>query len=115
MGYNRLFVENQVLDDDFSGSPQIVVDASLYFMQLVFTGTVCQFTASLEVSADAPTDTPTNWDTLPNSSSAVTEAGSLAYNVSVSGYSWVRLKVVDDSTGTNNGTLTGRINVKGPL
>lgn len=114
MGYNRQIVSNQPLNVDSQSSPQAVLDAGTYSIQLAFTGSVCSFSAALWTSSDSAqpqSAQPQNFDELPNSSVAITSAGTFTYNVGLIGYSWVKLVLTDNSGGTNNGTLSARINV----
>lgn len=53
---------------------------------------------------------PTNWTDLSNSSTSISAAGDITYNVNLSFYNWVRF-VYTSTSGT--GTITGRMNLKG--
>lgn len=119
MGYNSQFVKSQPLNASFVTSAQQLLDSSLFDIQAVFTGSTCSFTAKLQVSSDpysnAPGYAPTNWDDYPSSSVTITASGTQTWSVSRSGSVWVRVVVTDNSSGTNNGSFSATINVKGPL
>lgn len=118
MSYNQQFVKNQDLSAGFVSDPQLVFDGSLFAIQLAFTGDTCEFAASLEVSNDAISNgslAPVNFDPLANSSQSFTEAGTFTYNISpgATGYTWIRLVISDNSSGSNDGSLSATITVKG--
>lgn len=115
MGYNSVFVNSHSLSASFNSAAEQVVDAELFSIQAVFSGTTCSFSAKIQISDDAASSTPTNWDDLANSSQTFTAAGTFTWNVSEVGYVWVRLVIADNSSGANNGQITATINVKGPM
>lgn len=82
-----------------------------YSVQAVFTGAPVgsielQGSNDIETSSATP---PTNWTSITDSTTAVTEAGSYLVNVEFPAYSWVRL-VYTFTSGT--GVLNARINAK---
>lgn len=83
--------------------------------QFVFTGAPVG-SLVVEVSCDPYLNdyngqqTPTNWTTLADSSTSISAAGDVMYNVNLSFYNWVRFKYVFTS-GT--GSINGRMNLKG--
>lgn len=114
MGYNKQFISDQALSASFNSSAQTVIDAALYSIQAEFTGSTCSFTATIQVSSMQSPGVG-DWDDLPDSAQTIAAAGSFSWNVSDAGYLWARLAVTDNSSGTNNGTISASINVKGPL
>lgn len=113
MGYTTSLFLRQALSASTSSPACSVADASNYSVQAQFTGATCSFTAVLQISDDLIN--PINWNDLADSSQIVTVAGSFLWNVSQAGYRWVRLSVTDNSSGTNTGTISANVNVKGPL
>ena len=89
-----------------------------YSIQLIFTGTPMG-AFKLQASNDEGAKTNnlenasiTNWTDITGSSTNITAAGDLLYNVENAGYRWVRLVWTDSATVT--GTLTvARYNLKG--
>lgn len=122
MGYNYQFVSGQALNTGFTSNAQQIIDSRGYAIQLSFSGSTCNFSASLNVSSDpllnpdgslAPA--PTHFDPLANSAQTFTSAGTFTFNVNPAEYTFVQLVLVDNSSGANNGVLSATINVKGPL
>lgn len=91
---------------------------NLNSIQAVFTGSPVG-TLSIQVSNDNvavaaganPAANVVNWSDYTGSSSAVSGAGNLTYNLTFAGYRWVRLVYTRSSgTGTLNATFTGKGN-----
>lgn len=130
MGYNTLLIPPTALSAGFTSNPAQIVDSDGYAIQLVFTGSICMFSAEIEVSTDPyfvppasnygqgnqpVINTPTNFDILTDSPQTFTTAGTFTYNVNPAEYVWIRIVITDNSGGTNNGTVQATLNVKGPL
>lgn len=118
MGYNKQFLTNQALNVSFASAPLQVGQTGLidtvYSVEAIFGGSTCEFTAKIQVSSEsvAPAShTDASWSDLANSSQTITTAGNFIWNVNQVGYTWIQLVVTDGSSGTNNGTLVGILNV----
>lgn len=106
---NPLFTKGTVLNANLNSSPQQCYNAFSYAIQIVFTGTPTG-TFSLQGSAD-PFDSgipgyPANWTTIADTSTSVTAAGSLMYNVQEPAYNWVRVQYTDTSGGSSTAIMT---------
>lgn len=117
MGYNKQFVSNVALNANSLSAPQQVLNSEGYAVQLAFSGSTCSFSAQILVSSDPFSNTvaPVNFDTLANSSQTFTTAGTFTYNVNPAEYNWIKLKITDNSSAANNGSISAVINVKGPI
>jgi hypothetical protein len=89
-----------------------------FSIQLVFTGAP-NGAFKLQASNDEGSNdfrianaTITNWTDVANSSTNVSAAGSILYNIENSGYRWVRLVWTDSASDTSAITVA-RYNVKG--
>lgn len=83
--------------------------------QFIFTGSPVgalsvQVSCDPSLVAEGTTVAPTNWTTLANSSTSISAAGDLTYNVDIGFYNWIRF-LYTRTSGT--GTLNGRCNLKG--
>jgi hypothetical protein len=119
MSFNTLIL-SAPLNVSENSNAAAIPDMGLYSIQAAFTGSTCSFTAKVQVSSDpyGPLGTvaqPVNWDDLASSSQTFTQAGTYTWDVGPTAVSWVRLVITDNSSGTNNGSITARINSKGPL
>lgn len=85
-----------------------------YAIQAVFSGSSPTGTFKLQASCDHPkpdttSQAPTNWTDVSGSSQAVSANGNVLWDVSLPGYSWVRV-VYTRSSGT--GSCNIRVNGK---
>lgn len=116
MGYNQQFIKNVPLNADYDSLAQQLLDGAVYSIQLEFTGATCECTVSLLGSSDPYNNTvgyvPPNFDPIEDATQSITEAGSFTFNVGQVGYNWVQVNIVDNSSGSNDGTVSARINVK---
>lgn len=116
-GPNKLFIKNQALNASFNSAAVAVGDAGVYNITMEFTGATCSFSTQLLASSEPFTNqpgfvpSPASLVPIENSSLTFTESGSQSYNVSQVGYVWVVVQVTDNSSGTNDGTLSARLNV----
>lgn len=116
MGYNTKFLPETALSADFTSPAAQVLDNPLFSIQAAFTGSTCSFTAEVFTSSDEYNNTigfvPEHLDPYPNSSVTFTESGSFTWNVNGSGFTWVLLKITDNSSGSNDGAISARIQTK---
>lgn len=113
---NKRLVTAGAMASTITSTAQQLANVITFSIQAVFTGSPVG-TFKLQCSTDTATDgtptlvQPTNWDDIPNSSYAITAAGSNTWNYSGNtGFSWVRL-VYTASSGS--GVLNVKINTKG--
>lgn len=111
---NDLIFNNADMSGSLNSTPFLLDQNYGYSIQLTWTGTSVG-TFTLQLSNDVGTDQfgagVTNWTTLANSSNAVSAAGTLAYNVNLAFYKWVRVVYTRTSGGT--ASLIGRLFSKG--
>lgn len=106
------FKEGKVITDadmaaSFESDQLSVLAFNGYFLQLTFTGSPVG-SAKIQVSADemgVPSGSST-WSTLDDSTVAITESGSISYNVSKVKYGKIKF-VYTRTSGT--GTLQGKL------
>jgi hypothetical protein len=117
MVFNTSLVSNQVLNVNSTSGAEQIINASGYAVQLAFSGSTCSFSAKLQVSNDPYNNTvgyvPPHFDDLASSSQTFVAAGTFTYSVTQANYLWVRLVITDNSSGTNNGTVSATITLKG--
>lgn len=96
-------VVNHSMASSFQSAGQFLDHYTIYSIQAVYTGSPVG-TLSLASSNDGVT-----WDTITGTSTAVSAAGSTMFNVTITGYKWVRLEYVATSgTGTLNAFYVGK-------
>lgn len=108
---NESIVTAGNMNADITSIAKNIDESVSYSVQAVFTGSPVG-SIELQGSNDVETSSanpPSNWTTITDSITAVTEAGSYLINVEFPAYSWVRL-VYTFTSGT--GTLNARINAK---
>lgn len=112
--YQINFVSGKVLDEDFASEPLQLCEMFGFFIQAVVAGTPTG-TFKLQCSADPSLKgtTPTHWVDVEDSSTAVSQAGTVYWNVTDVFYNWVRLVYTDGSSGASTATLLGIFNAKG--
>jgi len=119
MGYSENLLNLVPLNTSSVSQAFQILDSYGFSVQAFFTGTICSFQAELEVSTDPYNGqfgfVPEHWDTMDGSVQVFSSAGSFTWDVQPSAVVWVRLKITDESSGTNNGTIGTNIYVKGPL
>lgn len=81
-----------------------LVDLKTFGVEVSFTGVDVAGTLTLEASIRG-----TNFFTVTGSSQAITASGGHVYDVTVSGYRYVRVKL---SSGTGTGTMTVYLSAK---
>lgn len=114
---NEPIFSNSDMSGNLASTPFLLKNDYGYTIQLTWTGSVTgTFTvqASNDVGAEASDGTitgVTHWTTLSGSSNAITNAGTLMYNVNLAFYRWVRIVYTASTGGT--ASLIGRINSKG--
>jgi len=95
---------------------------ALFSVQLVFTGTpdgAFKLQGSNDVGSIDAADLDnqdnglTNWTDITNTSTNISAAGSLLYNIPDSGYAWVRVVWTANSGGTTPLLTSARAYVKG--
>lgn len=119
IGSDSLIDASIDLSSPWTSSAIWVGHVNQYSIQLVFDG-MPEGTWRLQASADKGNDAATeaymsvgvqNWTTVEGSSQLIDEAGDHAWNVSESGYRWVRVQWLP-SAGTGNLT-SARYSTKG--
>lgn len=117
--YNEIMVNAEDMDADITGPATELQNIYGYSIQAVYTGATCDGTIKLQCSVDPVRNAtpsppqPATWTDIADSSYTITSSGSYVWNVENVMYTWVRVVFTDGSGGTNDGTLTLRINAKG--
>lgn len=115
--YNKEFVVSQILNANYN-SPAMEVHYQYVFCVVAkITGTPTG-TIHLEASNDPfqsqpPGYTPSNFNTIDNSTFTVTTAGITTWNYIGAGFNYVRVSYVDTSGGLSTATVEIRMNAKG--
>lgn len=95
---------------DFASNPLNIKQAKCFALQVVWTGDASG-SFDLEASCDANDVIPTTWIEVDSTTVAAGgESGSVMYNVTDAGYSWVRV-AYNNLSGTGEATI--RASVKG--
>lgn len=114
-----LVLSDSDMQDAISSDPIYLGHIAHFSIQLVYTGTpngafkiqVSNDLGAVEDKIDLAQIT--NWTDLPNSSTAITAAGSMLFNESDIPYRWARLVWTDSSSGDPSTVTVARVNLKG--
>ncbi len=116
--YNKQIMTAVVLSTNRTSSIAQLKDMVGFAIQAVVTGTPTG-TFKLQGSCDPvelgppPLVPPTNWTDVANTSTAVTAAGSILWNLTDQMYNWVQIVYTDTSGGTSAAVVTATFNGKG--
>jgi hypothetical protein len=124
--FNKLVASGVPLNANYNSPYVPLRQIYTYAISAIITGTPTG-TIQLQASNDpetndtqtnitsgvAPAVGPTNWVTIVNSPFAVSSAGEELWNVFYTGYNYVRIQYLDNSSGTSTATMNIIFNGKG--
>lgn len=107
---NKQILSNVVMNTTINSAALNLLQVYGYAIQVTFTGTPTG-TFKLQASCDPssnlnPSQIPSNWTDIADSSFAVTAAGNYMWNIFEVMYNWVRLVYTDGSGGSSTAILT---------
>jgi hypothetical protein len=120
--YQNIILAGTVMNGTINSKAMQLQNSMFYNIQIVFTGTP---TGSFKLQASSDNSAtmtaagqfpyqPVNWTDVPDSSTAVSAAGSVMWNIEWASYNFVRVVYTDTSGGTSTAVITvSTMNVKG--
>lgn len=112
--YQNQFESTKLLNANYNGPAFQLNEMYGFFFQIVVTGTPTG-SFKLQCSGDPSLrDTmPTRWVDVASSTTAVSAAGSIYFNITDVFYNWVRLVYTDGSSGASTARMLAIFNAKG--
>ncbi len=111
MSQARVILNQQPMNANFVSAPQFLNTVSGYAIQCEFTGTDCVGTLLLESNNDLAVGGAGVWETIPDSSQSITEAGDVMFNLAAQNYACFRVNWTNSSS-SSNAMMTVITNVK---
>lgn len=112
----NIIPKNTIMNTTLNSNPIQLLLTYSYAIQIVFTGTptgTFKLQASCDAAANAVStglytgiNAPVNWTDIPNTSTMISSAGNVLFNIQDVGYNWVRINYADGSSGMATSIIT---------